>query len=218
MMAVELQIPKKWGIFVQGSEKEFVRSILATQRNGEVWRYCELGIGDGDTLKAVADVASQLTESWEIYGVDLPSYGGAALKLEKFQPQNAVLSHYRSYSGKGIHLCLFSNEVFLTDQEMEFDLVFIDACHGKKCVMRDFQMVEPLVRSGGIVCFHDTDEIIQGIYPQHCSKGIEVRTALKELGLLNGNRPGWRLWSQTLGNRAYVSHGCMWFIKGSEPS
>lgn len=37
-----------------------------------------------------------------------------------------------------------------------FDLAFIDGDHTEKGVRRDFELWSPLVRSGGVIAFHDT--------------------------------------------------------------
>ena len=86
------------------------------------------------------------------------------------------------------------------------DMVFVDGCHGEKCVRQDFFKVLPLVRSGGIVVFHDASPQCQGQHHQpHCGTGIAVREGLKRLGLLDDEVPGWRKIAETNAQHGIVA-------------
>jgi len=76
-----------------------------------------------------------------------------------------------------------------------FHAVLIDGCHCAACCRADFLAVEPRVAPGGVVLFHDASPLCDGALQGnwHGAMTIEVRPVLRELGLLENERPGWRL-------------------------
>lgn len=79
--------------------------------------------------------------------------------------------------------------------------VFIDANHSKMAVIEDFLAVESKVANGGYVMFHDAGVLEQGSDPQPNGKGIDVRAALQDLGLLDNKREGWKFVREIEGSR-----------------
>jgi hypothetical protein len=81
-----------------------------------------------------------------------------------------------------------------------FNILLIDGNHSLKHVTADFENYSPKVFRGGFVIFHDTKDDPnwqgqhwQGIGEDIPENRIAVRWALKNLGLLDGSRPGWKL-------------------------
>lgn len=178
----------------------------------------EIGIGLGACLKAVADYVDSLGVAfWRLHGVDLPGLTGPAKDPQTYYPHKFGVRGKRDAEGaqaKSIGVYLTSADVFLAGNRMTFDYAFIDACHGKPCVIADFLGVEPLIRRGGIVAFHDTGIACQGTHPQpHCGTGIDARAAVDELGLLDGSRDGWEVYAETEGDTSKGGHGSLWVRK-----
>jgi SAM-dependent methyltransferase len=179
----------------------FQRAIAA-RSSVDLFRYLEVGCARGSTVAGIirrlhatrpgrwqAVALDKLVGGWE-YGIPeffeatKPFSGGmiaAGVKLEFLAEGMVFLNDDGS-------------DVFLPACRDQFDLVLIDACHGKDCCVRDFQMVEPLVKPGGYVFFHDADPMCQGKDLQpHCQQTIGVRSALTELGLFDSTSPEWDL-------------------------
>jgi hypothetical protein len=215
-------IPSQWGFCFAGNEGAFCGALDAaveTQPEGKRFVYFEIGIGHGDCLKAVAEYLEQWIVhpdldhareaadgimDFELHGVDVPTYSGHALRAAEMG---------RAFTRMELHL-VGAEAFFKKWRGGSPDFVFIDACHGKACVKRDFYGVEPLVRPGGVVAFHDTDPECQGLHFQpHCETGIAARAAVDELGLLDGSRKGWRKIGETTGDKARGGHGCLFVQK-----
>lgn len=145
--------------------------------------YLEIGCNCGATTKGVVQILRSIPiiTDWLIFAVDTFDFS----------------EHFRDIPGaKFIHGTVYD---FIEDDPLDF--VFIDACHGKACVTRDFSDIEDSVSVGGIVVFHDASPQCQGSsFQEHCGTGIAVREALQELGLLDGTRKGWKKWGETDAN------------------
>ena len=197
------KIPPRWGFCFQdgrneGAFCEAIDAALATQPTGKPFVYVEIGVGHGGALKAVSEYLSQIPGlEYELHGCDVPNYSGHAIDFSVV-PENRIT----------LHLCGAEN--FWQQFGKTPDFVFIDACHGKACVMRDFMGAEWLTRMGGVVCFHDTDPNCQGAHLQpHCGTGIDARAAVEKLGLLHETRHGWRKLNETPGDIGRGVHGCL---------
>lgn len=176
---------------MDGNEKEFER-MLDLSFDGIYFTYFEIGLGNGDTLKAVDDKFKDFNAA--IFGVDLPSW-----------------TTDRTFS-KNVSLQLIGSQNFFHNIHHQADFIFIDGCHGYDCAMRDFLLAEKKIKKGGIVCLHDVDEGCQGLHsPQHCGRGIEVRKMVTDIGLLSGKRKGWKILSETTGDKTKspAGHGCL---------
>lgn len=215
-------MPEQWGFCFAGNEAAFCNALdiaCETQPLDKRFVYVEVGIGHGDAMKAVAEYLDQWVRrpavedlgqledgiiDFEIHGVDVPNYIGHALRADEMGLHFVKME---------LHLVGASNFFRLWHRE-PLDFVFIDACHGKACVKQDFYGAEPLVRQGGVVCFHDTDPECQGLHFQHhCQTGIDARAAVNELGLLDGSRKGWKKICETRGDKARGGHGCLFVQK-----
>ena len=181
-----------FGFYLEGSEQTFANMLYLANQPG-AYVYHEVGIGQGTTLKAVDAILSQFAERHTITGCDVSSYRGDALNI----------------TSPDISLALVGSEEFLRTAPPA-NFIFIDACHGAPCVTREFLQAEQIIKPGGVICFHDTDDACQGKHqPQHCGTGIDVRRALYELGLLTSSRPGWRKVAETHGDQSIPAHGCV---------
>lgn len=216
-------IPEAWGFCFAGNEGAFCAALeraIDTQPSAKRFTYVEIGIGHGDCLKAVAEYLEQfiihpdierLHENtgagivdYELHGVDVPNYCGHAMRPDEMG---------RAFVKMELHLC-GAEAFFQLWNRGTLDFVFIDACHGKACVKRDFLGAEKIVRAGGVVAFHDTDPESQGLhFQQHCKTGIDARAAVEELHLLDGSRAGWRVIGETSGDKARGGHGCLFVQK-----
>lgn len=208
-----MNIPQRWGFCFEGNETAFTNALLYSLKSakGGPFVYLEIGIGRGDCLRSVSEILQQVDHGeWRVFGVDLPNYRGDALKRDYvpalFGPV-AVGSDTPSHS-VALHLC--GSKQFLENSTLRPNFTFIDACHCAKCPTSEFIGIESKVPVGGVVCFHDTCPSCQGNHsPQPCGGGIDVRRGVRELGLLDNSRNGWRVFDETHGQPQRGSHGCL---------
>lgn len=173
------------GICMAGLESGFERA-LDRAKAGETFVYCEIGVAHCETFQSVCKLLDERKALWRAIAIDpwVPAFEAYQKKIAPdFGPDKALL------------LVQTREDAFATEKERigdRLDFVFIDGCHTKKCVVGDFLSVEPLVVPAGIVVFHDFDDIDKG-WQQHCSvSGTGVLPAVKELGLFDDTRPGWK--------------------------
>jgi predicted O-methyltransferase YrrM len=116
----------------------------------------ELGTAHGNT---VANLCREIDDC-RVYTVDAPA-----------EMQSGVLTTYklkveeigrvyrdRGYGSRVVQILRNTLELDLSEylQPTSVDLAIIDACHDTAYVLNDFSKVEPYVRPGGVVLFHDT--------------------------------------------------------------
>ena len=75
----------------------------------------------------------------------------------------------------------------------EIDALFIDADHAYESVERDFNIYAPLVRSGGIVGFHDIFHVPEGS-GRHWKEVVVPLPGATELFGEEGNGLGVGIW------------------------
>jgi len=206
-------IPKSWGYMLHGDEEIFIKAIQKAINDTEGWifNYVEIGIADSQTLKGITDYLLSLSltyKCWATIGIDIPE-GWEHLHL-RYSEINLGNLLYKIWKPVDSEVTMYSKEIIQWGKASILlrpcqDLLnnywnipifsaFIDACHGKACGMGDFLAIEQHIVNKGIVIFHDSDEIAQGVHMQaHCKTGIAIRAALIELGLLQNERPGWRM-------------------------
>jgi hypothetical protein len=170
-----------------GNEADFFHYIDESYQ--EPFVYFEIGIASGETLFAVDDHLKDKERT--LIGVDVPAS--------------------TTIGRENVTVLRIGSETFFDQIKQKANFIFIDACHGYDCVKRDFLGAEQHIKPGGIICFHDADEACQGIHPQHCGKGIQVREVLTDLGLLDNKREGWQLLKETTGDKNRGGHGCAFF-------
>ena len=122
----------------------------------------EIGTALGGTLFLLSRFSNKKAE---IISIDLPkaggSFGGGYFEyrtpfLKAFARRNQKIILLRSNSHKLSTLKKIKE--ILNNREL--DLLFIDGDHSYKGVKKDFEMYRPLVKPGGVICFHD---IVPGI-------------------------------------------------------
>lgn len=200
------RVPAEWGLCFEGNHEAFCIALdMALSTHSDPFRYVEIGLGYGGGLRAVSQYLGQTGALFLLDGVDISTCNEQASN-----PAN-----YPFPDRTEIHLC--GGVPFLKEMEkkkIKADFVFIDGCHGEPCARADFLAAEKVVRSGGVVCFHDTDPGCQDIHMQpHCGTGIAVRAAVSKLGLLDDSRPGWKKLFETSGNKDKGGHGCLFVIR-----
>jgi predicted O-methyltransferase YrrM len=118
-------------------------------------RSLEIGTNYGGTLFLLCTLSPP---DAKIISVDLPSgpFGGG------YPRRKAPLFRRFVRAGQDLHLIRADSHSPETKERVlqilygeQLDFLFIDADHTYAGVQRDFQMYSPLVRSGGIVAFHD---------------------------------------------------------------
>jgi hypothetical protein len=203
---------RRFGIQTEHSEIELEQTIVESiKRFPDYWSYLEMGCASGITLKAITDITKENRPfHYRIIGTDLPngySFNSGEL-LENFN-YDINLIKYEDYRYK-LDLTLNKTTVILTNArdfaasgQYGWNCVFIDADHSKNEVIKDFLAVEPHVEKGGFIMFHDAGEIETGSDLQALTgEYINVRGALKELGLLNNTRDGWKFVKEIPGGKA----------------
>lgn len=189
------------GFNCRGTEEVFEQKIRRAIENRSTvgFRYVEIGIANGTTLKAVAELLRESAPfQHQCVGVDL--FGGHFFNEREFIKSTPAFNTILEFLGRGnqepfigdkwgydIRVMLLkgdSKRVMVGPNTINFAL--IDGCHGAPCVEKDFLAIEPGVADGGIVAFHDAGEADQGIHFQkHCGMPISVRKALDNLELLS---------------------------------
>lgn len=179
-----------------------MEAVLGAGKPDEDYWWAEIGAASGQTSRGVCQ---GLEESgfnhWRAVLIDIP--GGWCYSEEGLQNcwgKWLVDKHPDMLSDRQAAVTLAGSENFFTTTTQMFNAVHIDGCHACACCARDFLVVAPHIKDGGIVIFHDADAEQQernrgwGYDRQpHCGCGIGVRQALWQLDLLTGKRPGWKL-------------------------
>ncbi len=151
------------------------------------FRYWEIGIAELGTIRAVQRLLRALPGISFIYGNDLPT--------DPFNQREAAEA-MASEDERVPVVIIFeetANAVREVDMGPALDFVFLDGCHCFEHVEADFLAIEPHVRQGGMIAFHDTAIDSQDKFPQWDGKPVQVRAYLQSAGLLTDERPGWKL-------------------------
>lgn len=179
----------KLGILMEGGEEEFLRTVIAAMVKFEHPHYVEVGVAYGETLYGVWMAVKGIPNA-RVTGIELPEWGAwdCIERLFKDEPEFGYSFECMATINKGQSTNILSSLFWV----IPISVAFIDACHGKPCVMADFIAVEKHCEVGSVVIFHDADPKDQGgSFQVHCQEPINVRAALIELGLLDNKRPGW---------------------------
>jgi len=149
----------------------------------------EIGTFQGGTLCILARLSAPRAV---IITVDLPGgkFGGGHSKLR------SLLYHMFGKSFQSLHLIRgdsHSEEVAarVRDITQSLDVLFIDGDHTYEGVKRDFRSYSPLVRTGGIVAFHDIAE-----HPKETDCDVsrfwnEVKMSYRHEEIIENPEQGW---------------------------
>lgn len=196
----------KMGIAMDGCARSILEAIETIIDPEKEFVYVELGLAEARTLSAVGNFLKQRTEKFQLIGVDIEE--GWSLNIDEVRKNIEPIKDRVTISLAGSQDTLS----IMTDHSVSF--LLIDACHAKDCCVRDFVDAIPKIAPGGFVAFHDTADFAQNIQPQpHCNQLCNVREALKEVGLLDGLRPGWHLWEEIHGEPTGDNNGMIIFKK-----
>lgn len=192
---------EQFGICMAGNELQILECLLQRIETKQPIFLVELGSAEGRTLTSLAKFILSYTPDFKCVGVDIEQ--GWSLNTEAFHANKEGLNEDQC------SMSLMGSQAFLPLlQDESVDFLLIDACHSFKCCTDDFLAGENKVKIGGFVCFHDSDEACQGLDQQpHCGQPIQVRQAVKELGLLDNTRPGWTLVHDLTGDKTQEGRG-----------
>ncbi len=130
------------------SEMRFIQDIPRLLGNGD---YANLGHSRGGSAILMADSLIEHSLKGRIYSVDL-------FPTSK-QKQDAIYQVSKFRVGSRIELCEGSTDQWAKDlAQHQFNFVFIDADHTYDAVVADFTNWSELIKPGGWVAFHDTNQ------------------------------------------------------------
>jgi predicted O-methyltransferase YrrM len=188
---VGIEMPR-FGLCLGGDESTMIRAarIAAKSAGGKAITYVEIGLAEGVTFTAMADVFVRIgvdPSRLKVVGIDIEN--GWSLDKKLLDENSGTLKCQ-------VELSFIGSVDFLKAWDKEargpIHFIFIDGCHERECAKLDFILAEPLIAEGGIAVFHDSDEMVQGTDCQrHNKQPIGVRPALDDLELLSGKRDGW---------------------------
>ncbi|RTK98841.1 MAG: class I SAM-dependent methyltransferase [Proteobacteria bacterium] len=217
---------RKFGIRMAGNEIDIEKTIkqYIANRKDTNFTYFEIGAAGCVTMKSIYEIIKENIDCnyWHVYGLDLVN--GWSLDwntINSFGDVLGVIKNgvYEKPANATEHESLTRHATLILDDnpraytqtafsDESIDICFIDGCHGKKCVIEDFKAVESKIKKGGIVFFHDAGVPEQGTdWQGHCGENINVREAIKELGLLDNSRYGWQFMFETNGTRKIGGDG-----------
>ncbi len=124
-----------WHGLIQPTERVFLFGILQGLQQ-EYVRAVEIGTWKGGTMHLLRRACD------ELYCVDP-------------EPQWIADPSIKTRSGKTVELIKGYSPDALKDIPAPFTFVFVDGDHSAEGVYRDAMALEPLMESGGVICFHD---------------------------------------------------------------
>jgi len=153
---VELIYSPKWERFFWIKQvKEEIRGLVEIVETLKPTVIVEVGTNMGGSLFCFTKVAQQ---NALIISIDLPEgLGGGGYPLYRSD-------FYRSFASKNQEMFLWrldSHQIDTLNQLKEtlngrkIDFLFLDGDHSYEGVKQDFEWYSPLVRSGGVIAFHD---------------------------------------------------------------
>lgn len=151
-------------------------------------RALEIGTFKGGTLCLLARLSSA---SASIISVDLPGgeFGGGYSKIRSalYHSFSKFFQHIRLIRGNS-HSDQVLKEV---SKDKPLDYIFIDGDHSYEGVKKDFIMYSPLVRSGGVIAFHDIAE-----HPASTGCDVkrfwdEIKPSHKHEEIIESKNQGW---------------------------
>lgn len=201
--------------FIEESFKQY----LETNEND--FKYLEIGAAGTVSMKSIYEIVSENIKhnNWEIHGLDLPS--GWSLDWNQIANFNHPLclyingiqnlARFDTFAKASLWLLSDPRKWISELKDESIDICFIDGCHGAPCVTADFKAVQPKIKKGGIVFFHDAGEPEQGTdWQGHCNEYINVRKAINYLGLLETSEfklHEWEFIFETQGSRKVGGDG-----------
>lgn len=163
---------------------EATLNYLMSDFPNESLNIIEIGVYDGQTSRGIRDYIFSKRRGICYHAIDNEKDKPI---LRPFEACNLVIGN--------------SSEVYNRFEDNSQHFVFVDGLHTFPQVIADFFCYASKVCPGGYMCFHDTGKHLdplsgwQGVGskddPDMCLGG--VRKALRTVGLLNNQLPGWKL-------------------------
>jgi predicted O-methyltransferase YrrM len=186
------KVPHKLYEITPVQYKYEILNLLAIVREIKPKTVLEIGTACGGTLFLHARTAN---DHALIISVDLPEgkFGGGYARWRRPYYRGFAHAHQKIVLlQKNSHDAKTFEEIKKILNGRMIDYAFIDGDHTYEGVKRDYEMYSPLVRSGGIMAFHDICENIIG--DPSCQVKIfwnEIRENFKHVEFLkNQERPG----------------------------
>jgi hypothetical protein len=192
----------KLGIAMNGLEdrvESIAKDVAATF--DEV-TYVEIGVGEGTTLTAIANVLKASQRKWRAIGIELPNgYSFNMGATERVALERGLKLNFITPNCSIVHppwnevtVYFKDSQSFLTEHWQEpIHIALIDGCHGKPCATLDFLALEAWMVPQSAMMFHDISPEQKGHPQPHCADGIDVWGACYDLGLTTGKRKEWNL-------------------------
>jgi len=194
-----------WGIAMEGCEEAIIDAIeLANKEvpvgSAKTFNYIEIGVAEGKTLTRICDYLYDNEIDFLAIGIDIEN--GWSLNIEKFYENTEVY-------GENVILDLTGSPQALKKYEdNSICAILIDGDHTKEAVINDFKEADRIIAKGGVIMFHDSapedqqkDDFERQIH------GIEVRAAIEELGLLNGENKNYKILTDISGDKEKNGRG-----------
>jgi glycosyltransferase involved in cell wall biosynthesis/predicted O-methyltransferase YrrM len=146
---------RSWGVLVLGQIESEIRSFLSLARDIKPKYMLEIGTANGGNLFLLSNIVHP---GGIVMSIDLPGgdFGGGYFSrkqslFKKFTGTDRSIFLVRGNSHDNESL----RKIETVLRKEKLDLLFIDGDHTYEGVKSDFEMYSPLVRSGGIIAFHD---------------------------------------------------------------
>jgi cephalosporin hydroxylase len=175
---------------LMGQARSEILQLARTLQAFAPMRSLEIGTNYGGTLFLLCTLSPP---GAKIISLDLPSgpFGGG-------YPRRKI-PLYRRFPRKGqrLHLLRADSHFPETKERVlkilageRLDYLFIDGDHTYDGVQRDFRMYSPLVRSGGIVAFHDIATHAQGSDCQVAQFWNDIKNGYEHREIIEDLKPG----------------------------
>jgi predicted O-methyltransferase YrrM len=130
------------------SEQKFIQDVPRRLGPGD---YVNLGHAGGGSAILLANGLQERDLPGTVYSVDLTFVKGCDDRMRYYEVFDRIEKCKGSTAAWAARLWFFKID-------REFNFVFIDADHCYDAVVDDFQRWSPMVRRGGWVSFHDTNQ------------------------------------------------------------
>lgn len=166
-----------FGRFLQQVNWEWT-SVIKELSNFKIDNALEIGSYGGGSLCSIANLAS---DNAKIMSIDICESLYVSVEMKQ--------SVLRGFAERGQEIHTLDADSHLPESleetkrffgESPLDLLFIDGDHHYEGVKKDFEMYAPLVKSGGIVMFHDIQPHVRGSQVEQLWKELNPNYTTKE--------------------------------------
>jgi hypothetical protein len=148
------ELPQGW--FTDEDIKEYRRLVELVLDGGTI---CELGCWKGRSICSVADIIIRKKLNVMVVDTFMGNEGSLTCKVKDGEDiQKEFLNNVEKFGLKVIWIKGTTNEAVKTINNIEFDLLFIDADHSYNAVKQDIENWKSKVKKGGVVSGHDYND------------------------------------------------------------